>query len=240
MTKPCLTILATLAGVVFFAITAAAAAKKIKPGTETTPLSAEQIETNYTQAIEKRVSDILAVLDLKDEAKAGRIHDALIDQYRALRRWQAAEEAKGKSPPGQGTTDQSERDIQARNDRKALHDKFIARLSADLTPQQLEKMKNRMTYNKVKVTYDAYCEILPLTESQKGRVMEMLKEAREEAMDGTSSEEKSAIFKKYKGRINNYLTAEGYDVGKAYKDWGAKLKSKSAAKPAQPPAEPPE
>jgi hypothetical protein len=39
-----------------------------------------------------------------------------------------------------------------------------------------------------------------MTEQQKAKVLDFLKQAREEAMDGTSSEEKSAIFKKYKGR----------------------------------------
>ncbi len=241
MTKLAFAISVVVTGVILWASSASAETKKGQPETATTPLSAEQIEANYTQTIEKRVSDILAVLDLKDQAKAARIHDALIDQYRALRRWQDAEEAKSKSPPRQETNGENQRDIQLAADRKAMHDRFIARLSADLTPEQLEKVKDKMTYNKTKVTYDAYCEILPsLTERQKGRIMEMLKEAREQAMDGTSAEQKSAIFKKYKGKINNYLSAEGYDVGRAYKDWGAKLKEKSAARPAQPPAKPPE
>jgi len=86
-----------------------------------------------------------------------------------------------------------------------------------------------MTYGKVKVTYDAYCEIVPnLTEAQKTRILDLLKEAREEAMDAGSSDEKSAVFKKYKGKINNYLTAEGHDVKQAYKDWGEKQKSQTA------------
>ncbi|MGH7993638.1 MAG: DUF3826 domain-containing protein, partial [Limisphaerales bacterium] len=56
-----------------------------------------------------------------------------------------------------------------------------------------------------------------------------LKEGREEAMDAGSSKEKAVIIKKYKGKINIYLTAHGHDVGKAYKDWGARQKAKAAA-----------
>jgi hypothetical protein len=37
----------------------------------------------------------------------------------------------------------------------------------------------------------------------------MLKEAREEAMDAGSAPEKTAIFQRYKGKINNYLSKQG-------------------------------
>jgi hypothetical protein len=86
-----------------------------------------------------------------------------------------------------------------------------------------------MTYNKVEVTYKGYCDIVPnLTDADKAKILELLKQAREEAMDCGSSEEKSAVFKKYKGKINNYLSAQGHDVGKAYKEWGEKQKLKAA------------
>jgi hypothetical protein len=44
------------------------------------------------------------------------------------------------------------------------------------------------------------------------KIMEFLVEARELAMDGSSSEEKHGIFRKYMGKINNYLVAEGYTL----------------------------
>jgi hypothetical protein len=52
--------------------------------------------------------------------------------------------------------------------------------------------------------------------------MDKLKAAREEAIDGGSAGEKSAIFQKYKDQINDYLNAHGHDVAKAYRDWEAK------------------
>ncbi len=101
-------------------------------------------------------------------------------------------------------------------------------LSEVLTPAQVERVKDQMTYNKVKVTYDAYCEIVPnLTDRQKQRMLELLQEAREEAMDGGSAEEKSAVFNRFKGKINNYLTAEGHDLKQAYKEWGERRKAKT-------------
>jgi len=60
-------------------------------------------------------------------------------------------------------------------------------------------------------------------------MIEMLKEAREEAMDAGSMQEKSAFFKKYKIKIEAYLTAQGYDVKQSYKDFVAKQKADMAA-----------
>ena len=106
--------------------------------------------------------------------------------------------------------------------------RFLGRLSTELTPEQVERVKDKLTYNVVHVTYDAYFEMLPqLTEPQKGRIMSMLNEAREEAMDGGTSEEKHAVFGRYKGRINNYLAKEGYDVKQASKELAEKLQART-------------
>lgn len=42
---------------------------------------------------------------------------------------------------------------------KELHRKFIADLTAELMPAQVERVKDRMTYDKVRVTYEGYLEI---------------------------------------------------------------------------------
>ena len=175
-------------------------------------------EAAYTQAIEKRTADIISALDLKDEAKAARVHDAIVNQYRALRDWQEKNDAakKAKDAPKQE---------ELKAERKALHDQFLSKLSPELSPEQIDVIKDKLTYNKLKVTYDAYVQIIPtLTDEQKAKVLDFLKQAREEAMDGTSSEEKSAIFKKYKGKINNYFVAQGIDEKKARQEWEKKRK----------------
>lgn len=180
-------------------------------------------EAEYTAKLEQRAADILKALELADDAKAGRVRGLVIAQYRALRDWH-----DGLGPKLKGAADEEARVI--RTSLRTLHDRFIAGLAAELTPAQVERVKDRMTYDKVRVTYDGYVEMLPqLTAAQKTRVLEMLKEAREEAMDGGSSEEKTAIFGRYKGRINNYLSAEGYDLKQAGKDWAERRKAKQAA-----------
>ena len=87
-----------------------------------------------------------------------------------------------------------------------------------------------MTYRVMPVTYTAYYEMIPaLTPEQKRKICEWLKEARELAMDEGSSEDKHKVFGKFKGKINNYLSAEGYDMKKEEKAWQQRIKEREAA-----------
>lgn len=194
----------------------------------TPPSTAADREAFYTQTIEHRAEDILKALGIKDAEKAGRVHDAIILQYRSLRARDAAISAKLKNS-GVTDIDWATRAPLMQELSKPLHQWFVSVLALDLSPEQLETVKNQMTYNKVKVTFEAYCNIIPnLTDADKAKIQELLKAAREEAIDGGSSGEKTAIFQKYKDQINEYLDANGHDVKKAYKDWEAKQPSQQA------------
>ena len=65
-------------------------------------------------------------------------------------------------------------------------------------------------------------------------ILAALKEAREEAMDGGSADEKTAIFQKYKDQINARLSSKGFDVAKATREWEAK-QAQVATQAAPPP-----
>ncbi len=109
-----------------------------------------------------------------------------------------------------------------------LHSAFISNLKVDLADTQIEQVKDGMTYGVLAVTWKAYQDMLPnLTAEQKEKMHGWLVEARELAMDEGSSEKKHAIFGKYKGRINNYLSAAGYDIKKESNDWQARLKEQN-------------
>lgn len=216
-----LTMLCTV-NVIFATSTFAAKENISATGTQ---LSSEQMEANYTKAIEGRTAGILQALALTDTNQIARVHDIIMAQWRALRAWHDTNDTKLKQAMKAGDSNAIP---QIRASLQSLHNTFLAELSANLTPEQVDKVKDKMTYNKVEVTYKGYCDIVPnLTKSDKAEILELLKQAREEAMDCGSSEEKSAVFKKYKGKINNYLNAQGHDVGKAYKDWGEKQKMKA-------------
>jgi hypothetical protein len=194
------------------------------------PGSSEDVEATYNTAIENRTAAIITLLKLGDAGKSARVHDIIIAQYRTLK---ARDEAIDSLLKLQGKeVNYANRTRLLQSESKSLHDQFMAKLAAELTPEQIEIVKDKMTYNKVQVTYDAYCSIIPgLTDGDKTEILAILKQAREEAMDGGNSGEKSAIFQKYKDQINSYLTAHGHDVAKAYKDFEAKEQAKAKTEP---------
>ena len=214
MKKQILAFSAILTAAVFFNQPAAAQM--------TTPAATEaEKEAFYATTIENRVVDILKTLNLADEAKSNAVHDALVAQYHELRVRDAAIDTRLKVDGKE--VNYENRAAQLAVQSKPLHDQFLAKLAASLTPEQVEQVKDLMTYNKVKVTYDAYCAMVSgLTDAEKAKILELLKAAREEAMDGGSAPEKSAIFQKYKDQINSYLDAQGHNTAKAFKDWAAK------------------
>ena len=195
-------------------------------------------EAAYTSMIDQRVAAIVVALKLNDPAKADRVTRTLTRRYRELRDWHAAHDAELKSlgwkPEADGPPEKTRSQIQSlQADLKATRDAFLAKLAQDLSPEQVTTVKDKMTYDKVHVTYEAYQEIVPnLTPQQKARLRDLLGEAREEAIDGGSSEEKSAVFKRFKNFCKAYLIEQGHDVNQDYRNWGEAQQMKQAAKQA--------
>ena len=107
------------------------------------------------------------------------------------------------------------------------HYGFLADLSMYLNPREIDKVKDMMTFDVVKVTYEAQCDMIPtLKEDEKKQIMAWLIEARELAIDAESSKKKHEVFGKYKGRINNYLTKRGYDLTKEREEWYKRVKAR--------------
>jgi hypothetical protein len=197
----------------------------------TEPFTAAELEAVYTANITKRADNVLSLLQLTDEAKAKRVHDAIVAQYRSLRARDEAMDTMfqslSKNAPGIETNRAAILKVLSRQ----LHEQFLARLAADLTPEQIDVVKDRMTYNRLKMSYDMYLAMLPkLTEAEKGRILATLKVAREEAMDGGTADEKAEIFERYKREINATLQASGHDVAKALTEWEAKQAQASVGK----------
>jgi hypothetical protein len=187
--------------------------------------AAPEDDTKYTADITKRANDIIALLNINDAAKTDAVRDVIVSQYRSLRAIDEAREAKVKEISDKDEIAKAKADsLEA---RKKLHEEYLAKLAAaGLTPEQIETVKDKMVYGKVKVTYDAYQQIYgPLTDEQNAKVLSWLKEARELAMDGGSSSEKDAIFNKYKGKINNWLSSQGIDMKAREKAWSQKRKT---------------
>ena len=195
-------------------------------------------QDNYTQVITKRAVKIVEVLGITDSAKFKRVEDIIINQYRTLSNIHDGRNAKAKAIKTQDSTDKAKAntEIAALDSNTDLeltkaHTAYIANLSKELTPDQIDEVKDAMTYKVMPITYAAYIDELPsLTDAQKAQIKAWLVEAREHAIDAESSEKKHAWFGKYKGRINNYLSKQGYDMKKAEDDWQKRIKERQEQK----------
>jgi len=193
----------------------------------TPPATAAERESLYNDVLARRVDNIMQKLALTDTNKADRVRSALLIQYRTLRLRDEFIDAR-LSSQGVDPSDLKARAGLREELSTPLRKWFVTLLAVDLTPDQVDVVKDQMTYGKLKVTYDAYCAIIPdLSDKDKAKVMELLTAARDEAIDGGSAPEKSAIFQVYKDQINAYLNASGHDVDKAFKDWEAKQAAQS-------------
>lgn len=193
---------------------------------------------NYTQVITQRSGKIVDVLNITDSVKYKKVRDIIADQYHALNDIYNTRNAQSKQIKEQAGDDKAtakakiaEVDSNVTRQLKAQHTKYISKLGRELNPDQVDKVKDGMTYRVYPITYTAYLDELPtLTTLQKDKIKGWLLEARENAIDAESSEKKHAWFGKFKGRINNYLSAQGYDMKKAGEEWQQRIKERAAAK----------
>jgi len=209
-------------------------------------LSSVQAQTNATdpaaeKTLDKHVAPVFKALQLNDPAKEAKVREILAAQFAALKTWHEANDAQIKPLWNDFNKARSAKNVTNANavlDKidavyatfKPQHEKFLSDLGTVLSPAQVEAVKDALTVNKVKVTYDVYLQIFPtLTDAQKAVVLQDLKDAREQAIDCESMAEKSAFFKKYKIKAEDeYLTAQGYDPKQARKDFDEKQKAAKA------------
>jgi hypothetical protein len=176
------------------------------------------------------------VLSITDSVKFKKVRDIIVEQYRSLNDIYNSRNAKAKQIKEQSGDDKAaatikiaDIDSNVNKQLKTLHTVYLAKLGKELSADEIDKVKDGMTYRVYPITYGAYLDELPnLTDSQKAKIKGWLIEARENAIDAESSEKKHAWFGKFKGRINNYLSAQGYDMKKEGEEWQKRIKERNA------------
>lgn len=188
---------------------------------------AQTTEEKYLQVITERSDKIVATLGIADSVKYNQVRDVLVAQYATLNAHHEGREAEIKKLKeafaGQKDVLEEKRTLYEANEDAVLrerHHAFLEALANLIQPEQIEKIKDGMTYGVLPLTYGAYQDMIPnLTDEQKAKILVYLTEARELAMDAPGSKEKHGVFGKYKGRINNYLSAEGYNLKEEGDRW---------------------
>ena len=170
-------------------------------------LKTEGQEPQYVETIKGRAQKIVDGLNLGDANKEENVRNIIANRYFLLN------------------------DIHAKYDKKTQEDALYAELykhhfelasalALYLNEEQIDAVKDGMTYGRLKRDYNAQLEMIPsLTDEEKAQILVWLKEAREYALDAADSKGKHFWFDKYRGRTNNWLSARGYDLKKERDAW---------------------
>lgn len=196
-------------------------------------LNKENRDPKYVESIVNRSQKIVDKLGLTDVKAAEDVCNIIANRYFELNDIYEIRDAKVKTVKESGLTGDAKNEAlkAAENEKDAAlyrsHFAFPASLSLFLNEEQIEAVKDGMTYGVVKVTYEATLDMIPsLKEEEKVQIYAWLVEAREFAMDAENSNKKHAAFGKYKGRINNYLAKRGYNLTKEREEWAKRVKAR--------------
>lgn len=196
-------------------------------------LNKENRDPKYVESIVNRSQKIVDKLGLTDAKVAEDVCNVIANRYFELNDIYEIRDAKVKAVKESGLTGDAKNEAlkAAENEKDAAlyrsHFAFPASLSLFLNEEQIEAVKDGMTYGVVKVTYEATLDMIPsLKEEEKVQIYAWLVEAREFAMDAENSNKKHAAFGKYKGGINNYLAKRGYNLTKEREEWAKRVKAR--------------
>jgi len=202
-------------------------------------LTAQQFaDPEYIKVTNKRATDIVTKLALNNKEKETAVTNIIAQQFRDLSKIHDGRDAEIKkvkedsSLPKEKQNEKIDK-LKADADKSIdkLHKAYLKKLGTQLNEAKITEVKDGMTYGVLPITVAAYNDMIPtLTEVQKKYIYDALVEAREHAMDGGSSKEKHAWFGKYKGRINNYLSKEGYDSAKEREGWNKRIEEREKNK----------
>ena len=199
-------------------------------------LNKENRDPKYVESIVNRSQKIVDKLGLTDAKVAEDVCNIIANRYFELNDIYEIRDAKVKTVKESGLTGDAKDEAlkAAENEKDAAlyrsHFAFPASLSLFLNEEQIEAVKDGMTYGVVKVTYEATLDMIPsLKEEEKAQIYAWLVEAREFAMDAENSNKKHAAFGKYKGRINNYLAKRGYNLTKEREEWYKRVKARGGS-----------
>ena len=181
------------------------------------PLDCDGRDSAYVENIKGRAQKIVDGLQLTDQEKARTVRNIIANRYFLLNDIHAK-------------YDKSQQDaLQA--ELYKHHFELASALALYLTDEQVDAVKDGMTFGRLKRDYQATQDMIPtLSDFEKAQILIWLKEAREYAMDAADSKGKHYWFDKYRGRTNNWLSARGYDLKKERDEWMKRIEKEKEKK----------
>ena len=178
-------------------------------------LNDEGRDSAYVENIKGRAQKIVDGLQLTDQKQARAVRNIIANRYFLLNDIHAK-------------YDKSQQDaLQA--ELYKHHFELASALALYLTDEQIDAIKDGMTFGRLKRDYQATQDMIPtLSDFEKQQILIWLKEAREYAMDAADSKGKHFWFDKYRGRTNNWLSSRGYDLKKERDAWMKRIEEQKA------------
>ena len=178
-------------------------------------LKTEGQDPQYVETIKGRAQKIVDGLQLSDAQKAENVRNIIANRYFLLNDIH--------SKYGKDQQDALQAELYKH------HFELASALALYLNDEQIDAVKDGMTYGRLKRDYNAQLDMIPtLKEEEKAQILIWLKEAREYAMDADDSKGKHFWFDKYRGRTNNWLSARGYDLKKERDAWMKRTEEQKA------------
>ena len=148
-------------------------------------LKTEGLDTAYVASIVKRSQKIVDGLQLNDAQKAENVRNIIANRYFLLNDIHSK----------YGKDKQAERDAELYKH----HFELASALALYLTDEQIDAVKDGMTFGRLPRDYQATQDMIPtLSDFEKQQILILLKEAREYAMDAADSKGKHFWFDKYR------------------------------------------
>jgi hypothetical protein len=199
-------------------------------------VNAQTTDQAADAAVDKKALEYVSGLNLNDAAKTIRVTKVVSTHMKAVRDWHNNHPfttvPEGINPVTGNKLTELDRQIIADSAiPSTVHQNLMEGLSKDLTPTQVELILDRYTVGKVDFTLKGYRAIVPnITPVEEAKLLNFLKEAREQAVDYKSMKQISAIFEIYKTKSEQYLNANGRNWRDMYNAFTKKLKEEKAKK----------
>ena len=186
---------------------------------------------------DKKAAEWVTSLNLNNAAKEEKVKAAVVTHLKTIRDWHNEHPfttvPAGINPATGSKLSDLDRQVIANSAMpKSIHENLMNVLKAELTPEQVEAILDKYTIGKVAFTMKGYKAIVPdLTAEEEAKILEFLKQAREQAIDYKNMNQISAIFEIYKTKSEQYLNSNGRSWRQLYKAYTDKVKAeKEAAK----------
>lgn len=181
----------------------------------------------YEASIQRRVNETIQEMKLNDPVKEQQVRERFLQTYRDLRAWHKAHYEHYKQVKAE--FEKLDKEL------RSIPRGFIKEMQSLLTPEQVEMIQERMVGGRYRHNVGGLnAEYPDLPEGVRSYAMDLWAEARDIAMALPEGKDKTQVFERYKGKVNNYIASKGIK-GKSWYEKQAKKQATATTRPSDEP-----